>query len=80
LRIGADSCMEAVNCRACRRCPYVPHEKLKRWAEELQQRKVQRISERQNLPALLTTPFNTVNQENKEKKSLSMSSSNSKSR
>ena len=34
LKIDADSCMEAVNCRACRRCPYCPRAKLKLWAEE----------------------------------------------
>lgn len=67
LKQGADYCLEAVNCRACRRCVYVPRAKLSLWAEEMKQLKSQRISELQNRPALLTTPFNTVNPDgNKE--------------
>lgn len=56
-------CQNAVNCRRCRRCPQVPKAKLIIWAEETKQRKAQCISERQNLPSLLTTPFNVVKKE-----------------
>jgi len=34
IKHGAAICEHAVNCRACRRCPYVPEKKLTLWAEE----------------------------------------------
>ena len=53
LRMGAFNCLDAVNCRPCRRCPHVPQGKLRTWAEERKYKGAMLMSPRSNCPATI---------------------------